>query len=213
MPSRTLAAAAVAILAAPAAQADPCRDEIAALYDGGTLDSFARPAHRQTKRVYSPEGDLKYTFDAVIESPLAIRSGVQGSGNYMMAIGNRTWMGPGLDGPWTQSMDMPGDMEAAQRQVVASQQANLTETECPGLTERDGKTYLTYRFRTRTDPNPDRGDSWWGSLDTVFLDPDTKQVVVWELSEHVSSWSPEMNREVHVIEFDYDTDIAVTPPE
>jgi hypothetical protein len=208
-----VAAIGMMVVGATTALADSCRDEIAALYDGGTLDSFARPRHRQIKRVYSTDGDLKFVFDAVIESPLAIKSGVRESGQFFMAIGNKTWMGPTLDGPWTASTDMPGDMEAAQRQVVTSQQANLEETECLGTTERDGSTYLTYRFRTKTDPSPERGNSWWGSLDTIWLDPETRQVAVWELTEHLSSWAPDLNMDKHVIEFEYDPEISVSPPQ
>ncbi len=211
--SLLLSALCLTVAAIQPAIADACRDKIAALYDGGTLDSFARPKHRQVKRVYSPEGGLQYVFDAVIESPLAIKSGIRDSGQYFMAIGNKTWIGASLDGPWSASNDMPGDMEAAQRQVVTSQQANLEDTECTGLTERDGKTYLTYRFRTKTDPSPERGNSWWGSHDTIWLDPETRQVAIWELTEHVSSWAAEMNHERHVITFEYDPEISVTAPD
>ncbi len=200
-------------LAPAAALADACHDEIAALFDGGPLDSAARPPHRQIKEVRSPDGDLLYTFEARIASATTSIAGIRDSGNYAMAIGNKTWLGPGIDGPWTPSTDMPGDMEAAQAQVVASQRANLAETECPGLTDHNGKTFLTYRFRTRTDPDPARGNSWWGSKDTVYLDPGTGRVMIWEQTEHIASWSPDMTMERHVITLDYDDSIAIAPPD
>jgi hypothetical protein len=52
--------------------ADACRDQIAALYDGGAPDRFARPRQRDVKRVGAPKGDLKAVVETVIESPLAI---------------------------------------------------------------------------------------------------------------------------------------------
>lgn len=207
------AAQCIAIGLTETARADDCHDEVSALYDGGTLDSFARPAHRQIKRVFSAEGDLKYIFDIVVETPLATIAGIRDGGQFIMAVGNNTWMGPTLDGPWTAGTDMQGDMEAAQRQVVTSQQKNLKDVECLGLTERDGATYQTYRFRTKTDPSPERGESWWASYDTIWLDPETRQVAIWELTEHEASWAPETNMEVHVIEFEYDPAIRVAPPE
>lgn len=202
--------AALTLLPLPAI-ADACHDEIAALFDGGTLDSGARPKHWQIREVFAPDGSLLYTFEFKVASATQTAAGVIGSGNYMMTIGNKTWSGPSIDGPWSPSGDMSGDIAASQAQVVTSMRANLAETECLGLTEFDGESYLTYKYRTKTDPSPVRGDSWWGALDTIYLDPKTGQVMIWIQTEHIASWAPDMKMERHVTRLKYDETIVISP--
>ena len=212
MRAATLAVSAIA--AALPAHAVTCAEEIAALFDGGTLDPFARPAHRQTRESFAADGTLIATYEAVIESPLEMVSGVKGQGRYLLLVDREGFMGPSMDGPWTAAgMTVTEDMEAAQRAVAPSQAANLTETECLGEVDVDGRPAIAYRFVTRVDPHPARGDSWWGSRDTVHLDPETRQVFRWEQTEQVSSWAEGTSDEVHVTHIEYDETIDLVRPE
>ena len=202
------------LLALPApALADPCTEEIAAMFRGGALDPFARPAHRQLREVYGEDGALDSTFEALIETPTQIVSGVVGSGNYMLMQGRETWIGPTMDGPWSPSgMTITEDVAAAQAAVPESQAANLTGAECLGETEVEGRAAIAYRFTTRVDPHPARGNSWWGSRDTVYLDPDTGLPFRWEATDHQSSWAQGLSRELHVTTIEYDASIDVEAP-
>jgi hypothetical protein len=91
--------------------------------------------------------------------------------------------------------------------------ANLSETACPGEVTLDGTTYLSVSYVTRTDPTPESHDAWFGSRNTVFIDPGTGRVMRWEQTDFVSSFAPEVNPERHVQVFDYAADISLPTPE
>ena len=205
---------ALALLAPAPALADPCTEEIAALFRGGPLDGFAREPHMQVRESFAADGTPISTFEAVIVSPLEMVSGVRGAGRYLLLVDREGWMGPTMEGPWEPAgMTVTEDMLAAQRSVPEDQAGNLTETECLGEVDLDGAPAIAYRFRTKVDPHPARGDSWWGSLDTVHLDPETGRVIRWEQTEQVSSWAEGVSDERHVTVFDYAPGIAVERPE
>ncbi|KNG94700.1 hypothetical protein [Pseudaestuariivita atlantica] len=211
--TRTLAIALAAMLAPALASADACRDEIAALFDTGPLNPFNLPPNHVEKEVLNPDGSRQYILDIHTQSPTRIVSGIRG-GMLMMMVGSDTWMGPSLDGPWTAGQRMQtDDMEAAQRTVPEAQARNLSDTECPGITSLDGKDRLTYVFRTRTDPHPARGNSWWGSLDRVYIDPATGLIDEIHQTEHVASWAEGMKMETHILRYSYDPDLRIEPPE
>ncbi|WP_102107351.1 hypothetical protein [Oceaniglobus roseus] len=204
----------VAVPSMAVAQDDAaCLAEIRALFDG-PLDPFRRPPFRQVQESYSPDGTLVSTSDTIVESPVRQISGVRGSGQYMLMIGRDAWMGTSPEGPWTpMGQMMTEDMEAAQRQVPQSMAANLTEVDCPGLTETPEGPRLVYRYRTKVDPHPARGNSWWGAKEEVWLDPGTRLPVRWETTEHVASWQEGMTMDRNVSTLTYDDALKVPDPE
>lgn len=199
-------------LALPAA-ADPCRDEIAALFANGPLDAYQRPPHRHEKQVFDASGALTLTFSSIVETPLRSISGIKG-GDMTLTIDDDTWTGPSPDGPWAPSQNnMPKDREPWHRAMQAQQAANLSDTACPGIVDFDGHQWLSYRFSTRTDPNPAMGNAFYGSSDTVHIDPETRQVMRWEQTGLYSSWLPEPGKDTYVTTFSYDPGVRVTAPQ
>ncbi len=71
------------------ALADACTDEIAALFEGGALDPFARPDRIETTVRVSPDGTEtpvnEVRWDGTLKSIYAM------SGTYYLAIGTRSW--------------------------------------------------------------------------------------------------------------------------
>lgn len=196
-----------------AAAADDCLDRVRALWDaGGAMDPMARPPHRTVNTVHDGDGNVQRVFDSVIETPLRTISGVRGT-HMTMAIDNEAWNGPDVDGPWTATPGLPGDRRAGFETDRIQRQANLTDATCPEPVERDGATYEVYGYTTRNDPNEAMGGAWFGSQDTVYLDPETGLPMIIEMTGFVSSWAPEPNDERHVIVFDYDPSIKVTAPQ
>ena len=213
MKPQILLAAVLSLSQAAPALADPCRDEIAALFDGGALDIFAQPPYRAEMRVLGPDGAEKQVFDWVVETPVRQLFGMRGGTQYMLHLGAQSWMGPGPEGPWTALGEIgAGGTAEAQRAVGRSQQANLQDTECPGVTERDGTAYLTYSFRTRTDPDPARGDSWFSGAQTILIDPGTGLLMIREEREMAGSWAPEPSPDTRITTYAYDPALVLETP-
>lgn len=203
----------IAILPLPAL-ADDCHDRIAAMYDGDALDPRIRPAHRNSNRVTDAEGAHLRTFQTIFQDPLHTVSGVEGGGLFALVIDTRSWTGPTLDGPWTEAPNqLPGDRMAHVDKLRREEQANLSATECPGTTEINGQTLEEIRFHTKTDPNPDMGGTWFGAHNTVFIDPDSQRVMIWQMTDFENSWSQGVSKEVQEITYDYDETISLTVPD
>ncbi len=211
---RILIVAFALCLAIPAqSNADACRDEIAALFDGGPLDPYQRPSHRHEKQVFDASGTPTHTFASIVQTPLRTISGIKG-GDMTLAIDDDTWTGPSPDGPWTPSQNnMPKDREPWHRAMQAQQAANLTNTACPGIVNFEGTQWLSYRYSTKTDPNPDMNNAFFGSTDTVYIAPDTMQVMRLEQTGLFSSWLPEPGKDTYVTTFTYDPAITITAPQ
>ncbi|MEQ9258209.1 MAG: hypothetical protein RIG84_03830 [Roseovarius sp.] len=213
--SKLSALLAICLAVSPAAVAEEaeCLEEVRALWaDGGPFDAYQRPPHRNTNTMYDAAGNVTRVFDSIIETPLRTMAGIEGT-HMTLAIDNRIWTGPGSEGPWTPQPDMEGDRRAGHAEDRAQRQANTTDAACHGMVEHEGATYLSYGFTTRTDPSEATGGTWFGSTDTVYIDPETRQVMIWEMGNFVYSWAPEPNGERHVIVFEYDPAIKVNPPE
>ncbi len=215
-PSRMIAVS--LLMAVPAlptlAQDSACHDRIAAMFDGGALDPFTRAPHRFTNTVQNPEGDTRYAFLTIWDSPARSLSGIIGSGPFTLVIDGDSWTGPAPEGPWTAAPNMlPEDYEAFQRAQLAQMQANLTETTCHGPVELDGQTYDKVEYVTRTDPNEDMGGAWFGARNIVYLAPGDQQVMLWEMTDFVSSFAPELNKDMHVQIFTYDPSISLSRPD
>lgn len=206
--------AASALIGLPGiALSEECLDEVRALWnEGGPLDPYQRPPHRNTNTVRDADGNVTRVFDAVIETPLRTIAGVRDT-HMTLAIDNDVWTGPGVEGPWTPQQGFTGDRRAGHEAQRLQLQANATDIVCHGMVERDGATYLAYGYTSKTDPDEAMGGSWFGSTDTVYLDPESRQVMIWEMGNFKSSWAPEPNGETHSFVYEYDPTIKVTRPE
>ena len=194
-------------------QADECTAQIAAMFDGGALDAYQRPPHRHEKQVIDASGNVTITFASIVETPLRTISGVKG-GAMTLTIDDATWTGSGAEGPWTPSdNNMPKNREAWHKSMQAQQAANLTDTSCQDGVVIDGNTWNMVAFSTKTDPNPDMGGAFFGSSDTVYIDPETRQVMLWEQTGLFSSWLPEPGMDTQVTRFRYDPSLKVTAPD
>ena len=203
-----LGATLLAALTAAPVLADACRDEIAALYDGA-IDPFQRPPHRQIVQVYDADGNPTRQYLNTIETPLRTIAGEPAASYFTMAIDRDLWNGPSPEGPWTQNpAQMPEGREETMRGQYAELRENLTDTVCHGTTA-DGLVHYTYRTQT----NPDDTGGFFGSLDQIWLDPDTGQIVRFELTDFVNAWTEGVSKERHVIEVEFDPTIKVDPPE
>ncbi len=200
-------------LFAPPAFADDCTAQIAAMFKGGPLDAYQRPAHRHEKQVRDASGTVTVTFQSIVETPLRTISGVKG-GDMTLAIDDDTWTGPGPDGPWEPSVNnMPKDRKPWHLALQAQQAKNLTNTECKTGVMFEGASYDVVRYSTKTDPNPDMGNAFFGSTDTAYVDPKTRQVMRLEQTGFFSSWLPEPGTDIHTTVFTYDASIKVSAPE
>jgi len=207
--------AALLIAATPnAVSADTCREQISAMFDGGPLDPFTRQPHRLTNTVSDAEGNFVRRFLTRWQTPERSVSGVEGSGLFAMVIGSDSWTGPTLDGPWTKTPNsLPPNHMDVRRAQHAQEKANLTDTACPGLSKLDGREYEVVTYATKTDPNPDMQDMWFGGRHTVYIDPETRRVMRWESTGFSSSFAPALSKEVQVQVFDYDPDLVIPMPQ
>ena len=193
--------------------ADDCSSRIAAMFVGGPLDAYQRPSHTHEKQVTDGEGNLTLTFQSMVETPLRTISGIK-DGAMTLAIDDDTWTGPSLDGPWTPSENnMPKNRKPWHLGMQAQQAKNLTATECAEGVLIDGKTWDMVRYTTKTDPNPDMNNAFFGSTDTAYIDPETMQVMRLEQTGFFSSWLPEPGKDTHSTRFTYVPDLKVSAPE
>ncbi|MEL7117418.1 MAG: hypothetical protein AAGP08_17845 [Pseudomonadota bacterium] len=189
------------------AQADACRDEIVALFNG-PLDPFQRPPHSQRTQVLNADGSEQRVMLSLIETPMRTIAGQPSSNWFTMAIDNEIWNGPSPEGPWTANpAGFAGDRVAQMERILKAQIANLTDTECHGPDEAGN---LRYTYRTQSDP--DENGTYFGALDTITVDKDSGQVIHFDQTEFVNSWSEGVSMERWVIEVTFDPAIKVNPP-
>ncbi len=213
LPKALLAAAsAVCALAWQPALADDCTSQIAAMFTGGPLDAYQRPPHRHEKQVTDADGNVSITFQTIVETPLRTISGIKG-GAMTLTIDDDTWSGPGPDGPWASSENTnPKNRKPWHNAMQAQQAKNLTATECTDGVTLEGNTFDIVRYSTKTDPNPDMNNAFFGSSDTVYIDPETRQVILLEQTGFFSSWLLEPRKDQHITRFTYDPNIKITAP-
>lgn len=198
------------ILTPLSAQADSCRDEIAALYSGGVLDPFARPARREVTMRVMPDGSESLVTD--VEWEAVTRSISESGGAFYLVHGRRMWSGPSREGPWTDTgSPLPEDFEEMTREMADQNAANISQAECPGEVEIDGQRRIKYVYRTKTDPN--RHGSWFGGLYTAYLDIETGQLMRLEVSETIASWAPDPAPHTDITNVTYDPSIRITAPD
>ncbi|WP_420411784.1 hypothetical protein [Roseibium sp.] len=206
---------ALLIIATPqTASAETCHETIAGMFEGGALDPFVRPPHRLTNTVTDAEGNFVRRYLTRWQTPFRSVSGVEGGGLFALVIDADSWTGPSLDGPWTKSPNsLPADHNDVRKAQHNQEKANLTDGKCLGTVDLDGSNYDVVSYVTKTDPNPKMNDMWFGARHTVYIDPETARVMRWESTDFVSSFAPNMSKEVQVQIFEYDPDLVIPRPE
>ena len=198
----------VVALAGPAAA--ECIDEVKALFVGGPIDPFSRPAWRETTVKIAPDGSETHVVDATWQDPTRVLS--YSNNMYITAIGPDTWMAQSADGPWTASgAYLPEDVEAFHKFTNETLMRNMTDVECHGTSKLDGQAVVTYSYRTKTDPN--EYGSWFGGLHRAFIDVESNLLVRMEVRESVASWAPEKSEDLTVTTLVYDPTIRIERPE
>ena len=202
------------IAAAPApASADDCLAEIKALY-GDEMNAYTRKPYRSTKTVYDADGRQTHVFENLVETPLRTISGVKGSGAYTLVVDLSAWTGPGADGPWTPApANFPKDRKAGHDAFREAEIAGMSDPECPGAVDLDGRPALKFVFRIKTEPVAEMNGMWLADHNTVWLDPASKDVLRWDKTDFQSNWAPDVSKERHVEVFEYDGSIKVTSPD
>ena len=121
---KAVSACLAALLLAAPAVADPCLEEIAALFDdGGAMDPFARPPLHQFTQEYDTDGNPTRLNEALFDGPLKTIAGVAAENHFTMAIDRDLWNGPSLDGPWTGvDYQFPQGREEQMRAALAQNQ-------------------------------------------------------------------------------------------
>ena len=200
------------LLGLPApARADACRDEIAALFDGGALDPFAQPPHRYDHVVTGADGSPRYAMTVTFASPLKSMTEMN-TGMRSLVIGRDSWMAQGADAPWVKAPNMlPEDMEGLYRRHRDQLAANLRDTECLGPVEVEGQGLTAYRYTTQTDAD-DQG-IYFGGTYTVYLDPDTGLKMRQEVDGALAHYQPDAGTDRTVQTYSYVDTITLSPPE
>lgn len=196
-----------------AALAEDCRDRIVALYSGGAMDPFARPAHSYVATTYGADGAVRWVYEGRYETALKTIGGMQG-GSPILMIGSDTWTGPGIDGPWTATPNQnPPDMEAFIRGQMAQNVANLDRTRCDGMVDVDGQSLERFSWFTKTDPTEAAQGAWFGGVYTAYVDPATGLLMRLETSESVAHYQPQPGTDTQVSVYTYDPSIVIDAPQ
>ncbi len=192
---------------APAAAG--CAAEIGALFDGGAWDPFVRENRRETTVLRDPNGKETPRSDVLWDGPLkSINCTPHGC---FMAIGNASWKGSSFDGPWTRANDIRnGDPTAFVRATRDRLAASVSEPECLGASDIDGKSAVMYRFFSK--PEPNEHGAWWGGRYSVWVSPEAKRLLRIEIAEGIASWAPKPSKNVQVTTIVYDDKIRIEDP-
>lgn len=187
---------------------DTCRAEIVALFQG-PLDPFQRPPHKQMTTAYGSDGTVLFELLSHVETPLRSIAGQPSANWFTMVIDEEMWNGPSVDGPWTlNAAKMPAGRDAQLKQVTQDNIENLTDTACHGASS-DG--HVRYTFRTKS--NPDAAGTFFGALYTITFDPGSRQVIRFEQTDFINSWSDGVSKDRWIIDVVFDPTLTVRPPE
>lgn len=199
-----------ALLALPLPVAADCAAEVAGLFQGGALDPFARPNRHEVTVAIHPDGSQTAVADVLWDG--VARSANCTPNGCFLSIDAATWQGEGFAGPWVFVSEMAGyDPEPFTRAMNDSFAANVTEAECQGAGELEGRAVVSYRYRTRTDPN--EYGSWFGGLYTAWIEVETGQLMRLAQAEGIASWAPEPSGDLLMTDVVYDPAIRIeTPP-
>ncbi|MCB1335250.1 MAG: hypothetical protein KDK26_16780 [Roseivivax sp.] len=203
---------AVLALAALPAAADPCQEEIQALYDGGPMDYYTWGPYKTATAYFAQDGSLKMVLDIIAETPTHMISTTRDSGQWYLVEGLETWTAPAAEGPWTYAGKMQhADADGFNRQMLADQRKNVTEAECLGVVELAGRPAQSYRFITKTDPHEEWGSGWFGGRYAIWVDQETRRIARMETHEFAAHYAPTPSTDIIVNEYTYDPTIAMPP--
>lgn len=209
LPMSTLVA--LLLLISPGATQTNCLEEVRALLLND-LDISRWPPYRSASVIRSANGAESGRMEGVVETPNRTISTAPG-GFSALAIDGKVWTGPSPQGPWTAAPS--GNIitdEAARARLHAQQVANLSEPECLGETDFEGKRVLVYKYLTKTDPDPSMGGHWLGGRSKIFLDPATRRVLRWDQFDAIGSYSMGDRTSTQEQLFTFDPSIKVNPP-
>lgn len=206
------AATIIAMIPESALASDACLEEIKTLY-ANELNAYNRKPYRSVKTVYDAEGKQTHIFDNIVENPLETISGVRGT-VMAMVIDQQSWTGPSMEGPWSPApANLPPDRKAGHDAFRQAEIDGMSAGECAGQVDLDGRPALKYAFNIKTEPVEEMGGMWLADRNTIWLDPETKEILRWDKTDFQSNWAPEIDSSLHVEVFEYDETITVDPPQ
>jgi len=194
--------------------ADACRDEIVALYSGGAMDDDARGPHHIEMTNYAADGTMteRHVGQVISGTHYTLYSEV--SKNAVLYVRTDIWYkSGGPDGPWGNHQEITAVRADDLRRQLAEKAASVSEAECLGQQEEDGKTYTVYRWRVFTETLEEYGGGVNGARHEAWVDPETGTLAMRKDSEVVTPWKKEADGSTVVTRFDYDDSITILPPE
>ncbi|MFT7593231.1 MAG: hypothetical protein ACI8R4_000544 [Paracoccaceae bacterium] len=193
-----------------AATAD-CRDEIVALFDGGPLDPLVQPPYRYENSVTAADGSPRYRYVVTFDTPMRSMTEMT-TGMTTLAIGRNTWTKSRPDGPWIETpSSLPEDLMGFHKHNRDQLAANVSDAECLGVVPLGGEDMTAYRYKTQTGPNDD--GTYFGSLNTIYIDPASNRLMRQEQTGNFAHYQPEPGTDLTVMIYTYDPAITLAAPE
>ena len=199
------------LFATAPALADACLDEVRGLYldEGGPFDPTFEVPHEKVTIQRAPEGTETPVVTARWQAADQVISQLP-SGSYMLLWGQDFYQGASWDGPWEDTgSDNPYDAVDYAREMNASAAANLSDAQCDGIVDVEGRALVRYRYHVRTETG---AGSWWESDTTLYVDPETNRTAIMEERGLMESWAPEPKDSVKITTVDYDVDFTLAAP-
>lgn len=187
-----------------------CTADVRALFDeGGAMNAVSRPPHSQMLTNYNPDSSVMSAIEARVASPVRSITHVVGDASCALSVEAGYWMGTCWDGPWDgMSGEFPPGRADKLRATIAQLQASVSEAECFGAVELEGRSLTKYRYRVLSGKAEDY--TLGGGLYTVFVGSEG-QVVRWEVDDVINAWKPEPDGERSVMEITYEP-VTITAP-
>lgn len=204
-----MAIAATLTLILPAS-ADECRDRIAGLFFGGALDPTQRPPYRLTVDILKADGSFVRAYEVIwlaVDKAMTIQNG-----GYFLMRGEKAWMASAPEGPW--QFSPPSEpFDSVNRDVRQRQQmvANLSDTSCDGMYTIEGKTVERFTYRTMV--KDDSIGTYFGALNTAYVDPETNLLVRMDDAEFVAHYAPQPSGDRNIMQYTYDPTLTLPDPQ
>lgn len=203
-----LAVAAALSLTGPA-RADDCRDRIAALFFGGALDPTQRPPYRLTVDTLKADGGFVRSYEVIwlaVDQAMTISNGM-----YSLMRGEKAWLANAPEGPW--QFSPPSEpFDSVNRDIAQRKQmvANLSDTSCDGIYTIEGKSVERFTYRTMV--RDDSIGTYFGALNTAYVDPETNLLVRMDDAEFVAHYAPQPSGDRNIMQYFYDPSLTLPDP-